>query len=35
VAWRGDTLPADPRELIDRIRGAAGIIDKAAASAAA
>jgi hypothetical protein len=24
VAWRGDTLPADPLGLIDRIRGAAG-----------
>jgi len=24
VAWRGDTLPADPLGLIDRVRGAAG-----------
>ena len=24
VAWRGDRLPADPRGLIDRVRGAAG-----------
>jgi hypothetical protein len=23
VAWRGDSLPADPLSLIDRIRGAA------------
>jgi len=23
VAWRGDTLPADPLWLIDRVRGAA------------
>jgi|SRR5258706_1698966 hypothetical protein len=23
VAWRGDRLPADPRGLIDRVRGAA------------
>jgi len=24
VAWRGNTLPADPLALIDRVRGAAG-----------
>ena len=23
VAWRGDRVPADPRALIDRVRGAA------------
>ena len=27
VAWRGDSLPADPLALIDRVRGAAGGVD--------
>jgi hypothetical protein len=27
VAWRGDSLPADPLALIDRVRGAAALVD--------
>jgi hypothetical protein len=29
VAWRGDSLPADPLALIDRVRGAATSIASA------
>jgi hypothetical protein len=29
VAWRGDSLPADPLALIDRVRGAAASIASA------